>query len=215
MFIRKEGIMPKKVILSDIGNVVVGFDNRRLSRLIAQRSEFDQAEIHRLVFSGPERLTRDYTRGRISTDDFRQLVLARFACRDKITPTEFDTAFADVFSINCNVQQLWHRLRQRGATIIAVSDLEELRHRQLEKIGVMALFDEAVLSYHLQIAKPDRKMFTAALDLAGVPADQAVFVDDLPANIQAAQLVGLPTHQYGRFNELLYFLSQHGFDVSS
>jgi putative hydrolase of the HAD superfamily len=66
---------------------------------------------------------------------------------------------------------------------------------QREKLGRAALarhFSAIVISAELGIGKPDRRIFTAALDAIGVPADMAVMIgDSLPRDIGGAHVAGL------------------------
>lgn len=59
------------------------------------------------------------------------------------------------------------------------------------KYGFAKLVDGAVLSYELGLRKPEPEIYRAALKMAGVPADQAVFIDDLKDNVEAARKLGI------------------------
>ena len=58
-------------------------------------------------------------------------------------------------------------------------------------IPVGELFDVVVDSSQSGVRKPDPAIFALALDALGVTADRAVFLDDFPGNIAAAEAVGL------------------------
>jgi putative hydrolase of the HAD superfamily len=59
---------------------------------------------------------------------------------------------------------------------------------------VMAeLFDLAVISREVRTRKPNPDIYEIALGRVGVPADQIVFVDDLPANLAPARDLGMIT----------------------
>jgi len=58
-------------------------------------------------------------------------------------------------------------------------------------IPVGELFDVIVDSSQSGVRKPDPAIFALALDALGVAADRAVFLDDFPGNITAAEAVGL------------------------
>jgi len=55
------------------------------------------------------------------------------------------------------------------------------------------LFDAVVISYEEQLAKPEPEIYRVALDRLGVPAFDALFVDDRAENIAAARELGLRT----------------------
>ena len=58
-------------------------------------------------------------------------------------------------------------------------------------IPVDELFDVVVDSSQSGVRKPDPAIFALALDALNVTADRAVFLDDFPGNIAAAEAVGL------------------------
>jgi putative hydrolase of the HAD superfamily len=72
------------------------------------------------------------------------------------------------------------------------------------------LFDAYINSADVGIRKPAPAIFHHALERLGVPAPQAVFIDDLPRNIEAATALGLqtilhrdPAHTLERLSALL------------
>ena len=60
-------------------------------------------------------------------------------------------------------------------------------------IELAALFDAVVISFEVQLAKPEPEIYRVALDRLGVPAFDALFVDDRAENIDAARELGLQT----------------------
>jgi putative hydrolase of the HAD superfamily len=55
------------------------------------------------------------------------------------------------------------------------------------------LFDGLVISGELGIRKPSRRMYELGAERAGVPAEDCVYVDDLPFNLTPAQELGMAT----------------------
>jgi len=53
------------------------------------------------------------------------------------------------------------------------------------------MFDAIVISGEVGMRKPERAIFEYTVDLVGVPADQCVFVDDMPHNVAAAVDLGM------------------------
>ena len=52
-------------------------------------------------------------------------------------------------------------------------------------------FDGVVVSGREGVIKPDPAIYRIALEAVGVPAERAVFVDDFPGNVQAAEGLGM------------------------
>ncbi|MGN6597804.1 MAG: HAD family hydrolase [Actinomycetales bacterium] len=57
--------------------------------------------------------------------------------------------------------------------------------------GWADLFDAVVISGEVGMRKPEERIYRHTLDLLELPAEEAVFVDDFPPNVQAAVAVGM------------------------
>lgn len=60
----------------------------------------------------------------------------------------------------------------------------------------IALLGGYVVSGIERVAKPDPRIFEIALDRYGVPAERALFVDDVAENCEAAAALGMMTHHH-------------------
>nr|MBC7244885.1 HAD family hydrolase [Chloroflexota bacterium] len=65
--------------------------------------------------------------------------------------------------------------------------LESLLHF----LGLWPYFESVVISAKVGISKPNPAIYELALRLFHIPAEQAIFVDDIPKNVLAAEHVGL------------------------
>jgi 2-haloacid dehalogenase len=93
--------------------------------------------------------------------------------------------------------QVIRDLRERGLRVFALSDWSAetfaLAHGRVPELE---LFDDILISGEAQRTKPDPLLFEMALRRFGMSADQAFFVDDVPANVVGAQAVGLTAIQF-------------------
>jgi putative hydrolase of the HAD superfamily len=82
--------------------------------------------------------------------------------------------------------------RKTGARCFAASNQEHHRVAYLrDQLGLGAHFDEIVYSAALGVCKPDRVFFTTAESRMGVRTARAIlFIDDAPANVDAARSCG-------------------------
>jgi epoxide hydrolase-like predicted phosphatase len=62
-----------------------------------------------------------------------------------------------------------------------------------EDYDVDDLFDVIVLSGDLGVRKPDREIYTVAVQRLGVTPERCVFVDDLGGNLKPAKALGMTT----------------------
>jgi putative hydrolase of the HAD superfamily len=116
----------------------------------------------------------------------------------------------DDADLAADLDEVYPRARRAGEIVdpeaVAVLDDLSRDHRlalvtngspdvQREKLGRAALahyFAAIVISAELDVGKPDRRIFAAALDAIGIPADAAVMIgDSLPRDIGGARDAGL------------------------
>lgn len=57
-------------------------------------------------------------------------------------------------------------------------------------------FDELVLSCDHRLLKPEREIYELALRIAGASAEDSLFVDDNPANVEAALELGMSSFRF-------------------
>lgn len=90
-----------------------------------------------------------------------------------------------------DVRDLLLKLREENYRIGIISDTWPSTEQRLEFYGIAHLFDCASYSYQLGLFKPDLRLYQDALQKIGLPAEQCLFVDDLPGNLEAAQKLGI------------------------
>jgi len=71
-------------------------------------------------------------------------------------------------------------------------------------------FQGIVISGEVGIAKPDPRIFQALLALVGRPSGECLLIDDSPANIDAAQVLGFQTIHFRRPSQLAGELVRRG-----
>jgi FMN phosphatase YigB (HAD superfamily) len=202
--------MAIRAILSDLGNVVVHFDNERTVTALAALTGLAPSAVRRAAFL-PGLCTR-YGRGDLDTGQFMRVVMARMNVPKREMPSdvEFGRAFAEVFTPNDDVIARWRLLRAAGITLTAVSNIEPLRADELRRMGIFSLFDHLVLSFEEKLVKPSAELMVRSLDRTACAAEEALFVDDIEKNLVPAAALGIHTHQYRSVEELDAFLEGLG-----
>lgn len=57
--------------------------------------------------------------------------------------------------------------------------------------GFVDIFDHLVISAEVGLMKPDPRIYHLALEEIGAQAEESVFIDDMPVNVEAARAVGM------------------------
>jgi epoxide hydrolase-like predicted phosphatase len=76
-------------------------------------------------------------------------------------------------------------------TALVTNNVQEFSPFWRAMIPLGELFDEVVDSCEVGVRKPDPQIFRLALDRLGVSAERALFVDDWPGHVEAAQRLGI------------------------
>jgi putative hydrolase of the HAD superfamily len=194
-------------LVFDFGNVVGFFSHHRAAEQLAAYSPLSAEAIAAYLFGG--RLEDDYESGRLSTSILMGLV--RETCRLSCTDEQLATAFGDMFTPNSEVCSLIPLLKPRYRLLL-LSNTNDLHARQflVQFRDVLAHFDHVVLSHQVGIRKPDPRVFEHCRRLAGRPAAECLFLDDLPTNVEAARACGWQGLVYQRGMDLRKSLAQFG-----
>ena len=98
-----------------------------------------------------------------------------------------------------------------GVRCFALTNMEaDTYPRRLARWEFMRWFDGTVVSAHEGIAKPDPEIFHRLLDRYGLDAPATAFIDDAPANVAAADRLGLRAHRFRSPDELAAWLRTEG-----
>lgn len=81
--------------------------------------------------------------------------------------------------------------KEKGHKIYLLSNASLRQPLYFPRIPGNQYFDGTVISAILGICKPDRRIYEYLLFKYGLKAEECVFIDDLPANIEAANEVGI------------------------
>lgn len=89
------------------------------------------------------------------------------------------------------IKQLLNDLRERYVIAILSNNNELLKYGFEKRFGFQSLFDEVIFSSQTGAKKPDEAMYKHFLKRFGIAANRAVFVDDMPENVAAAEKLGI------------------------
>lgn len=83
------------------------------------------------------------------------------------------------------------KLKEFGYRIGVISDTWPSTVPQQEEAGLWSYYDCTTLSCFLGVMKPNPRMYEDALEKMGLPAEQTIYVDDLPMSLDAAKAFGI------------------------
>jgi putative hydrolase of the HAD superfamily len=181
------------LVIFDLGGVIVELSHREMAAAMAERSADprfrDAAALLFAVFESDEALTRPFDEGKISPREFYELARRRFRLR--LSFDEFVARWNRSFKENAGVTALIERLSP-GLHLFLLSNTNPLHHAYLEsRVAALRKMEQQILSYEVGHRKPSPVIFQAALERAGVSAEEAVYIDDIEEYVLAAGRLGM------------------------
>ena len=177
-----------RCVISDLGRVIIFFDNNIFFSKMADYCPFSEEEIREATFTHIN-LVKSFDCGKITpVEFFNQVVQNLNASIDYDT---FYSIYNDVFSLIPHVLKIMGRLK-RNYRLVLLSNTDVMRYSFIKrKFPEIQIFDEYVLSYEVGFMKPHPQMYRQALKKAEAGAEECVFIDDREDNIEAAAKLGI------------------------
>lgn len=185
------GMTKPKIIYFDVGGVLMHFYHIR-DKMAAELG-IDPVQFWDLL------KTLDFGRadGSITEQDTEEHLRRRFKLTQEPgfwADMHWMQDFQPILEMHDLVAEL--AKKYRVGLITNVSQAAYEAGRKIPGLWPVVEFDPAVLSYAVQLAKPDPKIYELAITLAGCLPAEILFVDDMPENLVAAEKVGLQTFQF-------------------
>ncbi len=181
-------------VISDLGRVVLWFDNGVFLRKLADRAGRPYEEVKAIVH-GDLGLIRRFDGGAVTPADFHEQVTA--AVGADMTYDEFYDIYNDIFTPIPPAIDILTRVKAAGYKTLLLSNTDPERFGFVKRrFPEILFFDGYVLSYELKLLKPDPAIYLAAARLAGAEPDECVFIDDMEENVKGAVETGLAGIRY-------------------
>lgn len=178
-----------RAVISDLGRVVLWFDNAIFLRKLAERSGKPFEEVKAAVHGDLE-LLRRFDGGSVTPRAFFERVTGRVGA--DISYKAFFEMYSDIFSLNAGAVDVLAGVKAAGYKTLLLSNTDPERFGFVRRrFPEVLFFDGYVLSYELKLLKPDPAIYLAAARLAGVPPRECVFIDDMEENVEGAVAAGL------------------------
>ena len=181
---------PEKIVVFDLGKVLVDFDYSIAARKIAARSTMPLDDINRFI--GDSDLTVKYELGVVTRREFFEQT--RQAIGFHGTLEEFGEFFADIFTEIPPMIEIHAELRRRGVPTYIFSNTDDLAVEHIRRnFPFFRDFDGYIFSYEVGAMKPEPKIYEALEKLAGRHGADILYIDDRPENVAAGAARGWRT----------------------
>ncbi len=183
-----------RTVVSDMGRVVLWFDNNIFLGKLAQMMGLPFEAVHAAAHANLDLICR-FDGGDIGPAEFRDRVFA--AAGKSVDEAEFWRCYNDIFWPNTPVIELLRRLKDGGSSLVLLSNTDPERFGFVRKnFPEIFFFDAYVISYQVKLLKPDRAIYLEAARRAESAPDECVFIDDMEENVEGARAAGLAGIHY-------------------
>ncbi|MGB3468449.1 MAG: HAD family phosphatase [Cyclobacteriaceae bacterium] len=190
-----------KVILFDLGNVVIHLDEQESYRQIAELSRISYQDLSRKV--GEAGFFNEYEKGLISEDVFRNEI-RKLVGAPELADHHIEEAWNGMLlKIDPRVIEAISQLSNRKRIMVLSntnSIHEKAFHKMLREVSsyrhLDQIFEKVYLSHEINQRKPDGASWQHILDdNPGLLPEEILFLDDKTENLAAADAMNIHTKQ--------------------
>jgi len=176
-----------KAVIFDMGRVLVGYDHQRTLEAIADCCDGDVDSLRAHVGEYGHELNI----GEIDSHGMHEFLVEQEGC--DLDYAEFLARFSVGISRDDRALAYAVELQNRPETTVAVISNTNDGHVHWldEHVPELKVFDLVVMSNEVGMAKPDDAIYLLTLELLGLSPEQAIFIDDLSANVESARALGM------------------------
>lgn len=175
-------------IIFDLGGVVVTWKPKKLVQRFTDDIRIQNILLSKLI-RHPDWIKLD--RGTLSLSE----AIKRCSDRTGLSPehiSRFMKSLPPSLIPITETIEIMHTLKNKGHSLFCLSNMHADSINYLEeKYSFLDAFKGVVVSCRINLVKPDPKIFEHILSIYNLEPAQTVFIDDSPANIEAAENLGI------------------------
>jgi len=181
-------LIPVTTLFLDIGGVVLsngwGHESRQLA---AEKFNLNLSELedrHHLTFV-------TYEEGKLTLKEYLNRVV--FYQKRAFTHDQFQKFMFDQSTPYTEMIEFIQKLKEQNRLKIAVvnNEAHELNQHRIKKFKLNKFVDFYISSCFVHFRKPDADIFRIALDIAQVPAEQVVYIENTQMFVDVARDLGI------------------------
>ena len=179
--------MRPRVVVFDLGKVLVDFDYSIAAHKIASKSKLASGDVRNFLDHSP--LLFRYETGLLNRQQFYDEICAGTGfCGDL---AEFGAAFADIFVPIEPMVELQKTLRSEGTPTYIFSNTNDLAVGHIrQNFPFFSNFDGYIFSYEHGAMKPQAKLYEVVERYCGRREGEILYLDDRPENVEAGAARG-------------------------
>ncbi len=185
--------MPIRAIITDYGGVLVQMVDETPRQELAERWGAPLDRIYKLVFDTESSIRAAL--GEIGVEQHWRAILEIL----HVPPAawaDFIRQFWSADGLNAGLVDYLRALRPHCKIGLLSNANDDLRQVLIDRWEIADLFDGMIISSEVGLLKPDPRIYRLAVECLGVQPEEAVFLDDMPENVEGARAAGLRAIRY-------------------
>lgn len=198
-------MIEKRVLLFDLGKVLIDFDHTIAVKRIKPHCDLDVESIYDLFFDSD--LTDRFEKGIVSSLDFFQEV--KKMLNAKVAYEEFLLIWNEIFFPHPGMLEILEALKDKYSLYL-VSNINEPHFKYLKERFKEHFrhFNHLFLSYELGLRKPDLRIYELIIDYLKLPPQNIIYTDDRIELVEAAQKLNIDAFLFESTDSLKEAFSQ-------
>ncbi len=200
-----------KALFIDIGGVLLndgwGHVSRKLAAKTFNLNPEEMESRHNQVFD-------TYELGKLTIEEYLSRVV--FYEKRPFTPSQFRKFMFAQSKPYPEMIEMIRKLKIRyGLKVVAVSnEARELNSYRIKKFKLDSFVDFFISSCFVHLRKPDADIFRLAIDIVQVPANQVVYIENLPMFVQVAEGLNIQGIYHTDYKSTCAKLASFGLEVA-
>ncbi|KAA3644903.1 MAG: HAD family phosphatase [Chloroflexi bacterium] len=180
-------------VIFDLGGVIVRTEDWHPRNALAERMGMERGELAGLVFGDDG----DYRAqlGEITAEEQWAYVGEKLGLAAEDLP-QVQQDFFGGDRLDKELVGFIRELKHTHYTALLSNALDNLRWYLEEEWEIIDAFHHIVISAEVGLMKPNPEVYRMTLERIGVEAEEAVFIDDMMANVRGARDVGMHSIQF-------------------
>jgi len=176
-----------RLVIFDIGRVILDFDHMITCRKLAKYSSKDEEYIYDYIFNSE--VLNEYEKGKITSAKMFEAISDKLGL--DIPFEKFKRVWGDIFTLKEGIEELIRRVK-KAASIAVLSNTDEMHFDFImDRVEIMKDFDWLFLSHEIGFRKPDKEIFEYIRDVTGFAPNEMIFIDDIEEFVVAAKKYGI------------------------
>jgi len=186
-----------KWILFDVSGVITNFTLNKPEGYVVKSRFFNQSDLEG-IYSDKNYI--HYMLGELSHEQFVGGYLTRH--RLDLSVDEFTELFKTDITPMQGMETIFQKVEKKYKIALVTNEGKVFAKYRIEGSGLIPYLSKIIPSYLVHELKPSIQFFKKALSIIDAKPEECVFVDDTPANVAAAQSLGILSMVFTNVDQL-------------